>query len=586
MSAPRAALALALLTSGLTLATPAAAQVVERNLPPSPPETRPPALAPEPPISAAADRTPLGPALRAVVLLDPTEPAGGVGDGGGASGVTVSPALRLSAARAARALAPLLQRPLSRRLIAEAQAAVAKAYRSAGYPFLSVFPPEQELTTGVLRLRVVEFRVGARTVVGARSAEEARAIAARVRLSPGGGVNAPAVSDDIDWLERDPFRKVQPIFSPGAALGETDVRLQVTDARPFGLYAGYADSGSPSTGIDRYFAGGQVAGLLGFGSLASYQVTASDDALFNEGRLFSAADRPRYLSQAARLSFQPLPRTALEVAADDVETNTPAQDFVIDQRTYELAIDLRVALSKLDPALGGWGDMRLGLAGKRQETITLFGDAAVRQTALEDYQLQLGYSVARIDRLGRFDLDLLLHVSPGGVDAANSAVRIRAVTQGRLADARYAYLGLVLDRATRLRAGWSWSLQMIGQYAEQPLPATEQAGLGGQGLVRGYTLDDGAYDRALVLRNELHAPPLPVQASFMTALAPYGFIDAGFASNLASRHTQTAASLGLGLSALLASRLSAELDLARALTTGPSTRDGAWRLESRVSLAF
>ena len=51
--------------------------------------------------------------------------------------------------------------------------------------------------------------------------------------------------------------------------------LSATQAKPWSAYAGYSNSGSPSTGWDRYFAGFQVGGLVGPDSVISNQATAS-----------------------------------------------------------------------------------------------------------------------------------------------------------------------------------------------------------------------------------------------------------------------------------------------------------------------
>lgn len=278
---------------------------------------------------------------------------------------------------------------------------------------------------------------------------------------------------------------------------------------------------------------------------------------------------------------------ALEVSADYVDTNQPVQDFLVAQRTWEALVDLRFALSSLASRLGGWGDARVGVAGKRQETRTLFSGVDVAGSAVEDYQVQLGWSRAEVDRLGRSDLNVLVHLSPGGVDRANGEDSVRAASQGRLHDARYAYVSGDLDRMTRLPHGWAWRLQAIGQYAAEPLPSTEQAGLGQQSLVRGYTLDDGAYDRAFVLRNELRAPAVS-RARPARRARPLRLRGCRARDPTAWPFSQTASSAGLGASAALAPRLP---PLPRpghrpALQSAPSTHAGDWRLESRLSVAF
>ena len=64
------------------------------------------------------------------------------------------------APRSWAALAPFIGAPLSAHEVAALQAAVAGVYRSFGFPFTSVTAPPQEITTGVLQLRVLTFSAG------------------------------------------------------------------------------------------------------------------------------------------------------------------------------------------------------------------------------------------------------------------------------------------------------------------------------------------------------------------------------------------------------------------------------------------
>ena len=76
-------------------------------------------------------------------------------------------------------LRPYLGQPLSRKLIAEIEAAIARQYRDLDYPFVSLSTPEQEITGGVLQIRVVEFRTGKVAVKGAKSDAEAARLRSR-----------------------------------------------------------------------------------------------------------------------------------------------------------------------------------------------------------------------------------------------------------------------------------------------------------------------------------------------------------------------------------------------------------------------
>jgi len=580
------------LSAAALACSPADGQALERNLPPEP-RAAPADILPPQASPGEQDATPLGPPVRAIVLLGPTESP----RSGPLQGIDVRSAARLPAARARGSLKGFLGRPLSRRLIAQVQAAVALDYRRAGYPFVSVSTPAQELTGGVLQIRVIEFHLGQVVIKGAKRTSSAY-LKSHIRVRPDGPIASADLSEDLDALNRYPFRRVDATFTPGAELGQTDLILDVTETRPWSAYAGYANSGSPSTGWDRYFAGVQIGGLLGQDSLISDQVTTSADALFDKSRPFNGVSHPRYLSDAVSVTAPTNPRGQIEASFDWVETNAVSTDvsngvstqFTLRQTTFEARLGYRFALSNLGGDFRGWGDGRFGIEAKHQEAETLLdgvGGGVASDLAVEVYQAYFGYSNAWTDALGRSDLDLLIHVSPGDLSAADAKAQALLFSKGRVGDVRYAYLGLTYDRTTKLPFGLGWTTQLIGQYSPRALQSTEQMGIGGQGLVRGYVLDDGAYDQAIVLRDELRGPSFrPGPAAFSDQLSPFAFVDAGSGQDQQTKHTVSAASAGLGADYQLAGRVSISLDGAYALTRAIETRAGDWRLETRANVAF
>ena len=269
------------------------AQAIERNLPPAPKQHEPtiatPKLAP-----ADQDATPIGPALSGIVVL------------GGSDAVVASPRAGVDVSRAPRladdvpALARFLGRPLSRKLISEIEAEIARHYRQAGFPFVNLTTPEQDITAGVLQVRALEFRLGSKSAPGAGD-RTAAYILSRVRVSAGQPIDVGLLAQDLDWLGRYPYRRTEAQFSPGGSTGLTDLALQTTTTKPWSAYLGYANSGSPLTGTDRWFAGVQTAvpGLRD--AVASYQYTGSGDAVFDDDQVFHSAIAPSYVSDAGRL---------------------------------------------------------------------------------------------------------------------------------------------------------------------------------------------------------------------------------------------------------------------------------------------
>jgi hemolysin activation/secretion protein len=562
----------------------ACAQAIERNLPPAPPAAGAD-IAPPNIVAGSADATPIGPALTGLVILGSkdalvTSPLSGVD-------VLREPAL----AKDSRRLSRFLGRPLSRKLIGEIEAQIAIIYRDAGYPFVNLSTPPQELTGGVLQIRVVEFRLGAVTTPGAKHGDGAYE-ESRIRLKTGQEINTNTLAQDLDWLDRYPFRNTQAVFSPSKTAGMSDLQLQTTYTKPWSVYAGYANSGSAMTGFDRYILGVETTVPFLKDSLVSYQFTGSDNALFNHNTPFSSASPPTYFSHAGRLVVPTLARQDLELTVDYVQTyealSTPGYDTRLN--TLEATLAYRAALSDFISFLPGEGIA--GFEAKNELTHTLFGGVNVPETehSIDVLQAIVGWTYLGNDPLGRTSADVTLHFSPGGIDSRNTKAAFSGFASGRFDVDTYAYVSGDFTRYTRLPTifgikNLSLVNSLIGQYSAIPLPLTEQAGLGGQSLVRGYTLDDGAFDTAIVSRNELHMPPivLPLPGSVM---APYVFFDNSIGKSNYSKKTEQPESTGVALDLQLTKHVAATLDGAFALRNAGITHTGDGRFDVHVTVTF
>ena len=205
------------------------------------------------------------------------------------------------------------------------------------------------------------------------------------------------------------------------------------------------------------------------------------------------------------------------------------------------------------------------------------------------YQAFVGWSDAWSDAAGHNQLSYTLHLSPGGFSGPASDASLSTFSNGRVTQALYAYLSASFSRTTRLPGRWTVDNTLIGQVASGALPDTEQSGLGGSDLVRGYTLDDGAFDDSIVSRNELRAPPLALLQShgpLAGALSPYAFLDGALGSSHAVKGTAHPASTGVGADYQMGGHLTASASAAYDLSNGLETRRGDWVVQGRVSLSF
>ncbi len=565
-----------LLSAGL-----AHAQAIERNLPPAP-KSGAPEIA-EPNLSIRnADSTPIGPALTGIDILGEKDEVSVAPT----PGINVSHAPRLAGAEAA--LRRYLGRPLSKHLIAEIETQIALIYRSQGHPFVNLSTPPQELTGGVLQVRVIEFKLDKKTAPGA-TPSEAGYIKDNVRATPGEDINVNDISQDLDWLNRYPFHTVQAVFSPSSQPGETDLALTTKDIRPFSVYGGYADSGSPSTSFDRYILGTQFALPFLHDAFVSYQYTGSNSSLFYGGGPFNSSPDPSYVSHAGRIYIPTLPRQDLEMSVDYVQTYAPSgKDLNAKLSTLEASAAYRSALSDFVHWLPG--EALVGFEAKSLISTSYFNGASVAEHGINVFQILVGYSYSGYDAAGHTALDINAHISPGGVDGRDNNTSYDLFSGGHFVHSSYAYLNGDLTRVTNLPKifgvqGMSLVTQIVWQYAGVVLPLSEDSGLGGQPLVRGYTLDDGAADTAFIDRSELHGPVM----KFLypnSYIAPYIFFDTGYGYNNYTNKPESLQSTGFAADFQLTSHLTATMDGAWALRSAGFTRAGDGRFDIRLTAAF
>ncbi len=186
----------AALVAASTLATPASAQVIERYVPQVPQTPSAPLALPD--LQAEEqDATPIGPNLTGITLLDRDETA----KTAPVPGIDVGKVARLAPLPSdiQSELKPYLGQPLSRKMIAEIQTRLTQRYRALGYPFVSIFTPEQDVSAGILQFQIVEFRLGAITLEDKNPGRAAAALD-RLGVKTGDANNAKARKAELCWL--------------------------------------------------------------------------------------------------------------------------------------------------------------------------------------------------------------------------------------------------------------------------------------------------------------------------------------------------------------------------------------------------
>jgi len=554
-------------------------QAIERNVAPGL-QAPPAAVLVGPDLVLNKDETPLGPRLEQIVLigLGGSPPTDAAGD------VLVDAVGPPKPDDLAADLTAFIGQPMSRRLLSDVESAIIRHYRRAGLPFVAVSLPPQDVTQGSVKVRVVLFKLGQLNVSGAKNATE---VLGAVRSRAGEPIDAPRLEEDLNWLNHSPFRQATASFAKGASTGETDLTIAVQEQKPWQVFFAWANSGSATTGLDRYIVGGQVGDLIRTGSLVSFEATASDDVWRHGDDPFSDSTHLRYLSHSLVAAAPTGPRQDLTMVANVVQTRSHVKDFDILANTEELSLVYRAALSNFSPMAG---DLSVGLEAHGQQRETLFGDIPVVKTHANVFQALAGWSHGWTDEGGaHHNLSTILRYAPGGQGARNSDAAMASITNGRVTHAEFAYLQATYSFDQPLPAGLRLSLAMTGQLSNRPLPATEQIAIGGGPSVRAYAYDDQSFDQGLILRNQLRAPGRSLIGPVIgkaDQISPYIFVDAGYGWN--RDHTPGGRAIGAGVGAdyQLGSHLSAGLTAAWALKSASYTREGHFKVLAHVTVSM
>lgn len=545
----------------------ARAQTFEQVAPQQPPVEEDAAALPEPPApqpaAPAADARVLLPALQGLRFI--AEHGQLQSQGVRVDGIDVAavPALDTPAFRAA--LAPYLGASLTMAGLHEITQRTIVAMRAADRPIVDVVIPEQNIAGGTVQLLVVSGRLGEVTVEGNRWFD-ATAIAGELRAAPGDEISGRQLLEDLDWLNRNPFRQVQVVFEPGAGTGEVDVILRTEDRRPWRVYMGYEDSGSRLTDEDRVMLGVNWGDAFGRGHQLSYQ-TLHDP-------------RFRYM-EAHSLSWQAPLRSRRQLNVYGSYARSTPENlgglFNLEGESWQLSSRFRLRQRQWHGARHG---LAFGVDYRRSNNDLAFGGQNVFAQSADIVQAVVEWSLSQRGEGVAHAASLSAIFSPGDIGGRNDDASFAASRSG--ARARYAYLRASAERQLRLRWNTSWRSSLQGQVASRNLLGSEQLGFGGSMALRGYDEREVNGDNGLLLINELYSPAWSPAARWgrkgLDSLQLLAFVDLGVAQVAeplpGEQRKRELASTGIGLRYSLSTHLSLRADYGWQLTDSDQSDSG------------
>ncbi|WP_168734215.1 ShlB/FhaC/HecB family hemolysin secretion/activation protein [Pseudothauera nasutitermitis] len=564
--------ALSLASSLTLLAATAHADELRHAAPPEVPPLAPsaPLPAPQAPSVLPADETPLLAALRGIVLVPDTSEASLQRL---ATGVDVSAVPLTQPQIIAAHLQASIGQPASLASLQRLANDLTRLLREQGRVFVSVWVPPQDLTDGVVRIAVVPALMeGPMQVTGAEHFSD-ESYLKWIRQQPGVEPDAARLQEDIDWINRNPFRNATLAAAPGSTPDTTLLALRVRERRPVRVFAGLDNTGTENTDEQRIFAGFNWGNAFGRGDQLSYQYRA------DPSRKHSITHSGSYLAD--------LPWRHWIALSGAWSETTPDLGPTFDQKgeSWQVGAQYHVPLPTLpmDQTVLRQ-DFYVGLDFKYSNNNLEFATIPVMDNKTDVAQLTLGYSLNREGANSSSFISPQLVLSPGGLSKYNTDEAFDGSRFG--AKARYAYFKLDAEHSQRLPAGFRWDVRGNAQYSNAPLLGSEQIAGSGTYAVRGYPESQAFGDKGVVLRNELHLPPLPLGGLNDVSLDTYVFYDLGWLRTVGlDAESIHLSSIGFGASLRLAQALSLDMSVGRPLEKNVAGADGT-RVNFRLQVAY
>ena len=373
--------------------------------------------------------------------------------------------------------------------VEQARVALEKVYHDKGYQTVSVLVPQQDPRRGVIRLEVVEGKVGRLRVNGARFFLPSKIKSEVPSLAEGNVPDMNKVTKEIVGLNRLADRRVTPVLRAGVEPGTVDIDLNVEDKSPLHgsleLNNRYSSNTTPL----------RINGALSYGNLfqkghtggLSFQIAPenTDDAMVFSGYYLAR------VSEGVSLMIQGTKQNS------NISTLGGA---AVGGNGNILGIR---ALYDLPTAAGFYQNFSLGLDYKNFKEDIVIGTDTI-SSPIQYYPLSANYGATWMadNRFTEWNTSLNFHLrgmGSGERDYSNKRYN---------ADGSYAYIRSDLAHTRDLKGGSQVFGKIQGQLASQPLVNGEQFAGGGLDSARGYLEGTALGDNAIFGTVEYRSPSL------------------------------------------------------------------------------
>jgi hemolysin activation/secretion protein len=482
----------------------------------------------------------------------------------------------LSAEDVGRAVAPFIGTNKDFSDIRGAAEALEGSFRERGYGVVQVSVPQQEVAGGVVRLQVVEPRVGKVTVEGNSNFDTANIRASLPAVKEGATPNTDHVARNLQLANENPSKQTTLLLRAGASEDVVDVGVRVVDEKPWKATVTLDNTGTSSTGYYRSGFGYQHTNLFGRDhTLTAQYITSPTYA--SRVSIYGFGYKIPFYEQNGSLE--------LILGYSDVNSGTV-------QGLFSVAGAGAIGAARWNWILPRWGEteqkVSFGIDYRAFSNQVLFqGQNVVPDITI--HPVSATYTGVRRSADGELSFYGGLSVNvPGGNDGTQADfTRSRAPATDRYSILRYG-----LNYMRQLGADWQMRAGFNGQHTRDALVSGEQWGVGGSDTVRGYGVREVASDRGYAVQLELYTPELAPRLGLSDTqrLRLLAFIDGGSVwrnhALPAEQLHDSIGSIGVGARWNYGKSASLRLDLAQVLQATANRRENSQRVGAALSVSF
>jgi len=449
----------------------------------------------------------------------------------------------LSADEIEGVLAPYRGTTVSLKDLFAAIAQLNKLYDAKGAKTSRAILPAQDVKDGVVKIRLVEARLGGISISGEKWLKESF-VMERIHQKPGDLLSVDQLEQDLVRFNSLYDAKLRANLSAGAEAGKTDLSLEGQEPPRYSLTSYFNNSGSYSTGLGR---GGVVRGVNGL-------TGRGDNLLVTLGG--TDGSRSYGISYSIPVNSDDL-RLDLSYSRGTIDLiNGQYARFDISGLSHDVTVGLTQPFAvSLNRQFAAYGRI------SSRDSLTQFRGITRQEQDLTVMATGLSGEAHYDDVSWTVDNSFNFGAKTLGGDASFTYYRLNA--------SRIDSLSQVFQLVTRLGAQYSFDDQ---------LPSSEQFQAGGLFSVRGYSeallTGRNGYAVSAELRALVYSPPpeqgmsLRPQVQVMTFIDHGAAFPYGYSNGTNTDHYLTTAGTGLMLD--FGNRVSARVALAWALDRNPA----------------